>query len=177
MIKIVSNRENGTASETRKSGRRAFLRWGLGGLGALAVSNLSGCQSELSNSTSGPAPGSTPSYPNDINAVAKSHLTPITLPPDLENAIRASDEIVKHYARELNSPSALIHAVRAFGKEFKLSDGTKTVDHLCSKYFAEKEVGGKKYVYVPREFEVHDNSFLKTLLESGVAPDQPIPPG
>jgi hypothetical protein len=45
------------------------------------------------------------------------------------------------------------------------------VEHLCAKYFAEKEVNGKKYIYVPREFEVHDNSFLKTLLEAGVPTD------
>jgi hypothetical protein len=155
-------------------GRRTFLTWGLQTLGALAVTGLTGCQSEMRETATGGSPAATPAYPNDINAIAKSHLKPLTLPADLRNAIQASDEIVKHYARELNSPSALIHAVRAFGKEFTLSDGTKAVDHLCSRYFAEKEVNGKKYIYSPREFEVHDNSFLKTLLEAGAPPEQAI---
>jgi hypothetical protein len=174
MNKPEPNRKNRTQA-VWQPGRRRFLQWGLAGLGTLAVSNLTGCHEGPVGSATPPSP--TPYYPNDINAIAKSHLMPVTLPSDLQNAIRASDEIVKHYTRELNSPSALIHAVRAFGKEFTLSDGSKAVDHLCSRYFAEKEVGGKKYIFVPREFEVHDNSFLKTLLEAGVGPEQPIMAG
>lgn len=158
-------------------GRRAFLSWGLQGLGVIAVSGLTGCQNELRETATGERPTGTPAYPNDINAIAKSHLKPVTLPADLRNASLASDEIVSHYTRQLNSPSALIHAVRAFGKEFTLSDGTKAVDHLCSRYFAEKDVNGKKYIYSPREFEVHDNSFLKTLLEAGVPRSQVITVG
>jgi len=155
------------------------LTLGLGGLGALAVAGAAGYKAGWFDSapTSAPKPAPTPWYPNDINAVAQSHLTPVTLPMDLAGAMRASDDIVRHYARELNLPSALIHAVRAFGKNFTLSDGTRAVDHLCAKYFAEKEVNGKKYIHVPREFEVHDNSFLKTLLEAGVSHDQPITAG
>src|SRR5215510_8534769 len=138
MSKKISNRRNQASAQLRKLGRRSFLSCGLSGLGALAVTGLAGCQTGMDNAAQSPTSTPTPSYPNDINAIAKSHLAPVTLPPDLQNAIRASDEIVKHYARELNSPSALIHAVRAFGKEFTLADGTKTVDHLCSKYIAEK---------------------------------------
>ncbi|MGH9846012.1 MAG: hypothetical protein ACREEM_45505, partial [Blastocatellia bacterium] len=162
-----------------QAGRRKFVTLGLGGLGALAVAGAAGYKAGWFQSTpaSSPAPAATPWYPNDVNAIAKSHLTPVTLPADLPNATRAAGDIVRHYARELNSPSALIHAVRAFGKNFTLSDGSNTVDHLCAKYFAEKEVNGKKYVYVPREFEIHDNSFLKTMLEAGVSPDQPITAG
>ncbi len=179
MSKKKPNRKPEPAAQTSQTGRRNFLTIGLGGLGALAVAGAAGYKAGWFNSApaSSPVPAATPWYPNDVNAVAKSHLTPVTLPADLPNATRAADDIVRQYARELNSPSALIHAVRAFGKSFKLSDGSNTVDHLCAKYFAEKEVNGKKYVYVPREFEVHDNSFLKTLLEAGVSHDQPITAG
>jgi hypothetical protein len=55
-------------------------------------------------------------------------LPPATFPADLQNAMRAGEEIVRHYARELNNPSALIHAVRAFGKGFTLNDGSRAVD-------------------------------------------------
>jgi hypothetical protein len=37
-----------------------------------------------------------------------------------------------------------------------------------------REVNGKRYIYFPREHEVHDNSFLKTLLEAGVSADQVV---
>ncbi len=176
---IKNRRESAKTTAVVSTGgpeRRQFLKLGLGAIGAASLS-LSGCESGGTQQTAQIAPSQTPWYPNDVNAIAKSHLTPVTLPPTLPNAIRASDEFVEHYARELNSPSALIHAVRAFGKNFKLSDGSNAVDHLCSKYFAEKEINGKKYIYVPREFEVHDDSFLKTLLEAGVSPDQSITAG
>jgi hypothetical protein len=88
--------------------------------------------------------------------------------------VRAANEIIEHYARDLNVPSPLIHALRGMGKGFTLADGTKAVDHLCSKFAADKEVNGKRYIYFPRDVEVHDDSFLKTFLEAGVSPDQPI---
>jgi hypothetical protein len=51
-----------------------------------------------------------------------------------------SDEIVRHYARELKNPSVLIQCgARLRQKSFTLTDGTKAVDLLCSKYAAEKK--------------------------------------
>jgi hypothetical protein len=79
-------------------------------------------------------------------------------------------KFVSHFARELNNPSAIIHCVRAFGKNFKLNDGSLAVDYVCSRFAAEREVDGKRYVYFQREAEVHQNSFLKTFLEAGVSP-------
>src|SRR5262249_31530563 len=76
--------------------------------------------------------------------------------------------------RELGNASVLIHAVRGFGKNFTLADGSKAVDHLCSRYATDKEVNGKRYVYFLRSAEVHENSFLKTFLEAGVSLDQPV---
>jgi hypothetical protein len=178
MSKKKTIRKPEAAAPSARPDRRKFMLLGLGGLGAAAAA-AAGYQAGWFSSApaTAPVPAATPWYPNDINAVAKSHLAPTTLSLDLAGATRASDDIVRHYARELNSPSALIHAVRGFGKSFTLADGTNAVDHLCAKYFAEKEVNGKKYIYVPREFEVHDNSFLKTMLEAGVSHDQPITAG
>jgi len=101
-------------------------------------------------------------------------LAPATLPADAQNALRAANEMTEYYARDLDNASVLIHAVRGFGRNFARADGSKAVDHLCAKYAAEKEVGGKRYVYFTREAEVHENSFLKTFLEAGVSSDQPV---
>lgn len=116
--------------------------------------------------------------PQSFNSTAPrsggKNLTPVTLPADQPNALRAINEMVEHYARDLGNASALIHAVRAFGKNFKLADGTNAVEHLCARYAADKEVNGKRYVYFSRDAEVHENSFVKTFLEAGVSLEQPI---
>jgi hypothetical protein len=114
---------------------------------------------------------------SQLNGTVGKNLPPIALTADDQNARRAADEMLEHYARDLNNPSALIHAVRGFGKNFKLADGANAVEHLCSRYAADKEVNGKRYVYFKRDAEVHENSFLKTLLEAGVSLDQPITVG
>ncbi|MBS1789966.1 MAG: hypothetical protein JST85_19740 [Acidobacteria bacterium] len=92
-------------------------------------------------------------------------------------ALAAANEMLQDHAREIANASVLIHAVRGFGKGFKLADGSNAVGHLCSRYAADKEVNGKRYVYFKRDAEVHENSFLKTFLEAGVSPDQPITVG
>lgn len=91
-----------------------------------------------------------------------------------ESALAAANQMLEQRAREIGNASVLIHAVRGFGKSFKLADGSSAVEHLCSRYAADKEVNGKRYVYFKRDAEVHENSFLKTLLEAGVSPDQPV---
>lgn len=157
------------ATNTTNTGRRKFLALGLGSAGLLAGAAITGYKVGWFSS----APAANPA----TNLATIKSLPPITLPADYQSALRAADEIIRHYARELNNPSALIHAVRAFGKNFTLNDGSKAVDFLCSRFAAEREVNGKRYVYFPREHEVHDNSFLKTMLEAGVSPDQPITAG
>lgn len=155
-------------------GRRRFMLLGLGGLGAAALGTFAGYQAGWFGSSAQPTT-STPSAP--INLATGKPLPPAPqtmLTADAANALRACDELTAHYARELNDPSALIHAVIAFGKSFTLSDGSKAVDYLCSKFGAEREVNGKRYVYFPREVEVHENSFLQTFVEAGVSPDQAI---
>ena len=103
-----------------------------------------------------------------------SNLEPMLLAADAENAARVCDEMLRHYTLDLNNPSAIIHAVRGFGRNFKLADGTNAVDHLCTRYALDREVNGRRYVYFKREAEVHENSFLKTFLEAGVSPEQPV---
>jgi hypothetical protein len=180
MSKTKRDRRKGQAerqspAEVRTRGqkeRRKFLALGLGGVGTLAVAGLAGYKAGwFDSSTAISSSTSTPGL------VTGNSLPPATLPADYQNALRAADEIIRHYARELNNPSALIHAVRAFGKNFTLADGTKAIDFLCSRFAAEREVNGKRYVYFPREAEVHDNSFLKTMLEAGVSSDQQITAG
>ena len=102
------------------------------------------------------------------------NLAPVTLVANAENAMRAADELLTHYARDLANASALIHAVRGMGRGFKLNDGTSAVEHLCTKYAFDKEVNGKRLVYFSRDAEVHENSFLKTFLEAGVSLDQKV---
>src|SRR5262249_46984595 len=93
---------------------------------------------------------------------------------DHQTALSAVNEMLERHARELGNASVLIHAVRGFGKNFTLADGSKAVDHLCARYAADKDVNGKRHVYFQRSAEVHENSFLKTFLEAGVSLDQPV---
>jgi hypothetical protein len=94
-----------------------------------------------------------------------------------ESALAAANDLLEKRAREIANASTLIHAVRGFGKGFKLADGSNAVEHLCSRYAADKEVGGRRYVYFKRDAEVHENSFLKTFLEAGVSLSQPVTVG
>lgn len=103
-----------------------------------------------------------------------NNLEPVLLVADADNARRVCDEMLRHYTLDLNNPSAIIHAVRGFGRNFRLADGTLGVDHLCARYARDREVNGRRYVYFQREAEVHENSFLKTFLEAGVSLDQPV---
>lgn len=155
--------------------KRKFIVLGLGGLGTLAVAGI-GYQSGWFGSSTPTTPLQPLASPTPNLATGKP-LLPVTLAANHENALSAANEITSHYARELNNASTLIHCVRAFGKNFKLNDGSLAVDFLCSRFAAEKEVGGKKYIYFTRDAEVHENSFLKTFLEAGVSPDQPITVG
>ncbi len=176
MSKSNTGMNRRAASPHADAGRRRFLIAGAGGLGALAF-GLAGCDSSSPKTTGAtPTPTTMPASPPPTPAAVVNlpPLKPLTLPANRVNAVRATNELIEHYARVLQNPSATIHAVRAFGKGFTLADGQNAVDWLCSQFAAEKMVLGQKYVYFPRPVEVHDNSFLKTFIEAGVSPDQPI---
>lgn len=175
MSKAKTNRKKGRVAQPPPPSRRKFLALGLGAGGALAVAGVAGYNAGWFGASS--SSSTTPSATATSNLATGKPLPPVTLAADAANATRAADDIVRHYARELNNPSSLIHAVRAFGKNFTLNDGTKAVDFLCGKFAAEQEVNGQRYVHFPRPAEVHDNSFLKTMLEAGVSPEQLITVG
>ncbi|HKQ78759.1 MAG TPA: hypothetical protein VJ810_33990 [Blastocatellia bacterium] len=167
---------NDATAVARNVDRRKFLTLGLGGAGALAAAGVAGYGYKAGWFDSAPPAPATAASPV-ANLATGRPLPPVTLPADYQNALRAADEIVRHYSRELNSPTTVIHAVRAFGKNFTLNDGSKAIDFLCERFAADREINGKRYVYFPREHETHDNSILKTMLEAGVSPDQPIKAG
>lgn len=174
MSKVKSNRKGRPAEVQPDTSKRKFVALGLAGLGTAAVAAVgysAGWFGSSSGSSALPVASPTPKL-----ATGKP-LPPVTLTANLQNAIIAANEITSFYARELNNASTLIHCVRAFGKNFKLNDGSSALDFLCSRFAAEKEVNGKRYVCFLREAEVHENSFLKTFLEAGVSPDQTITAG
>ena len=160
-----------TDTAPAEPGRRNFL---LLGAGALAAVGVAGAAAYNAGWFDEPKPQS---FNSTAPRSAGKNLPPATLPADQANALRAINEMTEFYARDLANASALIHAVRAFGKNFKLADGTNAVEHLCSRYAADKEVNGKRYVYFSRDAEVHENSFLKTFLEAGVSLEQPVTAG
>lgn len=149
MTKQKDNRKPGgktqkAASDETDAGRRKFI---LAGAGVLAAAGISGAAYKLGW------------FGGGVTYVS---------------ALAAANGMLQQRAQEIANASCLIHAVRGFGKNFKLADGSNAVDHLCSRYAAEKEVNGKRYVYFKRDAEVHENSFLKTFIEAGVSMDQAV---
>ncbi|MGE0103205.1 MAG: hypothetical protein AB7H86_02005 [Blastocatellales bacterium] len=156
------------AGNVPDSGRRKFI---IGGVGAAAAIGAFGAW-RAGWLGGGAAPVSTPGA-----AVIGRDLAPQRLTADAANGLTAVNQMLEHYARDLKNPSALIHAIRGFGRSFTLADGTNAVEHLCSTTAADREVNGRRLVYFKREAEVHENSFLKTFLEAGVGLDQPVTAG
>jgi hypothetical protein len=68
-------------------------------------------------------------------------------------------------------PWAVSHGLRAMGRDFTIQGGRSAVDFLLEEQITSVTVGGKTMLGVPREVEIHPNSFLKTLLEAGVPLD------
>ena len=145
--------------------RRKFILMGAGALAATGVGLAAAYNAGWFDAKPAPAGGAS-------GASAGRGLPPAKLSADAAGARRAVDEMLEFYARDLGNASVLIHAVRGFGRNFRLADGTNAVDHLLGRYAAEREVNGRRYVYFQREAEVHENSFLKTFLEAGVGLDR-----
>jgi hypothetical protein len=95
--------------------------------------------------------------------------SPVPVPSTLDGTAAILKGVVVQYARFEDDPWTLMHGVRAIGREFTVK-GERPVDLLCSRYLKQKTVGGKSYLYMPREHEAHTNAFLKTILEAGVSP-------
>ena len=156
------------AAEGPDRGRRRLIWVGVGSV-ALAGAGVAGWYARNEKKT--------PTSQSKTAPAGGNNLTPLLLTADAENAARVCDEMLRHYTLELNNPSAIIHAVRGFGKGFRLADGSSAVDHLCTRYADDREVNGRRYVYFKRDAEVHENSFLKTFLEAGVPLDQLVQVG
>ncbi len=158
--------ESTQTSVPQSNQRRNFLLLG-GAAIAAAGTGLAGYRAGWFDSTS----ESKAEAPKPTIALK---LPPLTLEPNYENALRSVNELTEYYARAIDNPYVLIHAVRGFGRNFTRADGSNAVNQLCTAYAADKEVEGKRYVYFERINEVHDNSFLKTFLEAGVSNDQKL---
>ncbi len=182
MSKSKSGRNRRRGEQPPPTGRRQFIIYGLSSLavgGAAIASYKSGLftSAQVKPSAPPPAPPAStvaPAVNPAASPAVSSAFPPVTYVASHDNAVRAADELITYYARLFGVPSPLIHAVRGMGKGFTMGDGTKAVDFLCSRFAAEKEVNGKRYIYFPRAVEVHDDSFLKAFLEVGVSLDQPI---
>ncbi|HKX27802.1 MAG TPA: hypothetical protein VJ302_08935 [Blastocatellia bacterium] len=155
------------AESSPDSGRRRFVFLGAGALAAAGVGLFGAHRAGWF----GPE-AAAPTLPSA--GAAWRVLPPKVEAADYPQALQAADEMLGHYGRVLGQPSPLIHAVRGLGRNFKLADGARAVDHLCSTQAADREVNGRRRVYFRREAEVHENSFLKTFLEAGVSLDQPV---
>ena len=167
--KVSRQLDQNSPSPLPDPGRRRLVRVGLGSIGVLTLAGLAGYRAGLFGESTKESSGAAPSSP-----AAPAALPPVSLPPDRANAIQASTDILVHYTNELRNASSTIHALRGMGRRFALRDGTSIVDYLTSNFAADREVNGRRYLYIPREHEVHDNSFLKTYLEAGVSPEQVI---
>lgn len=88
----------------------------------------------------------------------------------LPKAKQAMRDIVRRYASVKDDPWAMMHGVRAFGKNFMLDEGP-AVDYLCSHFLEMQTVRGRSYLKMARGADGHFNALLKTFLEAGVDPD------
>jgi hypothetical protein len=128
--------------------RREVLTWALLGAGALALEPVGSLAAESPASRRGTG-------------------------PSLAQAEGALRDLVSRHAAAADNPWAMMHGIRALGNRFSVAGGS-AVEYLSSRELREKELAGQKYLYMPREVEGHENTFLKTLLEAGVELSTPI---
>jgi len=128
--------------------RREILTWALLGAGALALEPVGSLAAEAPASRRGTG-------------------------PSLAQAEGALRDLVSRHAASADNPWAMMHGIRALGKGFSVAGGS-AVEYLSSRELREKELAGQKCLYMPREVEGHENTFLKTLLEAGVELSTPI---
>lgn len=92
---------------------------------------------------------------------------------NLPKAKQAMRDVVRRYASVKDDPWAMMHGVRAFGKDFMLDEGP-AVDYLCSHFLEMQMVRGRPYLKMARRADGHFNALLKTFLEAGVGLDHPF---
>jgi hypothetical protein len=105
--------------------------------------------------------------------LAAGERAPVAVPSTLKGTDAILKDIAVRYARVEDDPWAMMHGVRAIGRDYAV-DGKGVVDLLCSRYLKQKTVAGRSYLYMPLQHEAHTNAFLKTILEAGVKPSHPF---
>jgi hypothetical protein len=100
-------------------------------------------------------------------AVAFGSGSRIPVPGTAAGGLPILKAMIEEYARPEDDPWAVMHGIRAMGREFSFK-GERAVDYLCNRFLTMKRVAGKDYLDMPTEYEGHSNPFLKTLLEAGV---------
>lgn len=81
--------------------------------------------------------------------------------------------LIERHAATPDDPWALVHGIRALGRDFGFK-GERAVDYVLRTSVKEEEVKGRGYLHIPANVEVHTNMFLKTFLEAGVPLDQEV---
>ena len=91
--------------------------------------------------------------------------------PGLARAADDGAAIIRQHATSPDDPWAVCHGVRAMGRDFTLKNGRRAVDFLLETQLVSLPANGKSALGFPSQVEVHQNMFLKTLLEAGVPLD------
>jgi hypothetical protein len=104
---------------------------------------------------------------------------PIGLTPELRQARTILEKVVVDHARDPGNAWAVVHGMLALGPDMQLTDGTRAVDGLLSRYGRTVDVGGTPLVGFPTHVgeslvEPHTDLILKALTESGFSPQQPV---
>ncbi|MGH7412291.1 MAG: hypothetical protein ACREJ6_14695, partial [Candidatus Methylomirabilis sp.] len=131
--------------------RRDLLRWGFLGAGAWVLE---------------PVISQIP----DVSAAQSA--APRTLAGP-EKALRG---LITRHAAAPDNPWAVMHGVRAIGKQFSVNGGS-AIDYLIASQLQEQVKAGRTYLVMPSKAEGHQNTFLKTILELGVSLDFPVTVG
>jgi len=150
----------------RTESLRSLLRQARG-CGLLVALGLSlGC---------GTAPDPTPS-PEPITRAPRPRVEPEPTPdPAADLARDILREVVEREAADPANAWALAHGILARGKDFKASDGRSAVEVLAADFLNE-DVSFPKLRGEVR-VEPHTDLVLKTLVEAGVALDEPLAAG
>src|SRR6478736_2887613 len=112
MGKNTRKKTAAAANAPADSSRRNLI---IGGVSALAAGTAAAVV--VSYRRNSDSPGRAPSTSQATT------LAPVILQPNAADGLRAANELTEFYARSFDNASVLIHAVRAFGRNFERKDG------------------------------------------------------
>lgn len=93
---------------------------------------------------------------------------------DRARAMEILRGLIHRYTRDRHDAWVVVHGVRAMGTAWRVDDGTRAVDHVLATFVKTRAVGIRRYLYVPLDIEMHQNSFLETFLDAGVGWQQAV---